>query len=313
MVSDKNMNSVLSCADSGSYQQENGDGTLPRLSQIPTSVTLSAEQFEMLYLSPMMRRQSSITKSMGNPTPLRDYFSIYSGNTCFSFGQKGSGKYLHIFRALGAFVLTAAPLAYCLMGWRGAGGAGAAGVLILFGGLLLIVSSILEFVIGNTFPCVVFAHFGGFCLAFGATMTPSFNSTAPYSETTVDTVAGLHSSRFLNTFAFFFVFMALLMFIYMVCALRTNAIFVAIFMFLVSCFSLLSAAYWRMAQADLVLGTRLSVVAGTLLFVVTMLGFYLLTTQLFASVGLPWSLPIGDLSRFWEHKKNVDDTEGFGA
>ncbi|KAE8347385.1 hypothetical protein BDV24DRAFT_173251 [Aspergillus arachidicola] len=279
MVSDKNMNSVLSCADSGSYQQENGDGTLPRLSQIPTSVTLSAEQFEMLYLSPMMRRQSSITKSMGNPTPL----------------------------ALGAFVLTAAPLACCLMGWRGAGGAGAAftGVLILFGGLLLIVSSILEFVIGNTFPCVVFAHFGGFCLAFGATMTPSFNSTAPYSETTVDTVAGLHSSRFLNTFAFFLVFMALLMFIYMVCALRTNAIFVAVFMFLVPCFSLLSAAYWRMAQADLVLGTRLSVVAGTLLFVVTMLGFYLLTAQLFASVGLPWSLPIGDLSRFWEHKKNV--------
>lgn len=34
------------------------------------------------------------------------------------------------------------------------------GVLILFGGLLLVISSILEFVIGNTFPCVVFGHLG---------------------------------------------------------------------------------------------------------------------------------------------------------
>ena len=34
------------------------------------------------------------------------------------------------------------------------------GVLILFGGLLLVLSSILEFIIGNTFPCVVFGHLG---------------------------------------------------------------------------------------------------------------------------------------------------------
>lgn len=37
------------------------------------------------------------------------------------------------------------------------------GVVILFGGLLLILSSILEFVIGNTFPSVVFGHLGMFC------------------------------------------------------------------------------------------------------------------------------------------------------
>lgn len=36
------------------------------------------------------------------------------------------------------------------------------GVLILFGGLLLVLSSILEFVIGNTFSSVVFGHLGMF-------------------------------------------------------------------------------------------------------------------------------------------------------
>lgn len=45
-------------------------GAMPRLTQVPTSVTLSAEQFEKLYLSPMMHRQSSLNKSLGNPTPL---------------------------------------------------------------------------------------------------------------------------------------------------------------------------------------------------------------------------------------------------
>jgi hypothetical protein len=45
-------------------------GGMPGLTQVPTSVTLSAEQFERLYLSPMMQRQSALTKSLNNPTPL---------------------------------------------------------------------------------------------------------------------------------------------------------------------------------------------------------------------------------------------------
>lgn len=44
--------------------------SMPGLAQMPTSVTLSAEQFEKLYLNPMMHRQSSLTKRLGNPTPL---------------------------------------------------------------------------------------------------------------------------------------------------------------------------------------------------------------------------------------------------
>lgn len=43
---------------------------MPALTQVPTSVTLSAEQFEKLYLNPMMHRQSPLTKKLGNPTPL---------------------------------------------------------------------------------------------------------------------------------------------------------------------------------------------------------------------------------------------------
>ncbi|KAJ5378631.1 hypothetical protein N7509_011750 [Penicillium cosmopolitanum] len=248
-------------------------GNMPRLTQIPTSITLSAEQFERLYLNPMMHRQTALTKSLGNPTPL----------------------------GLGAFVLTASPLACCLMAWRGAGGGGAAftGVLILMGGLLLVLSSILEFILGNTFSSVVFGHLGAFCLALGATLTPAFNSAAPYSPEGTNTLAGLHSPGFVNTFAYFFVFMGLLMLIYTICATRTNIIYVVIFASLILVFALLAAAYWQLGKENEVLGNRLTVGSGAALFLASMLGFYLLTAQLLDSVGFPLSLPVGDLSGVW--------------
>lgn len=40
------------------------------LATVPTSVTLSAEQFEKLYLTPMTRQQPQLAKQVGNPTPL---------------------------------------------------------------------------------------------------------------------------------------------------------------------------------------------------------------------------------------------------
>jgi succinate-acetate transporter protein len=48
------------------------------------------------------------------------------------------------------------------MGWRGSGGSGAAGTgtYFFFGGLLMILGSLGEFIIGNTFPFVVFGSFG---------------------------------------------------------------------------------------------------------------------------------------------------------
>ncbi|RLM00422.1 hypothetical protein CFD26_108652 [Aspergillus turcosus] len=247
---------------------------MPSLTTIPTSVTLSAEQFEKLYLSPLTQRQGVLSKQMGNPTPL----------------------------ALGGFVITTTPLSCCLMGWRGATGAGIAftGPIIFLGGGLLVLTSILEFILGNTFPCVVFGTIGAFWFAFGCTMTPAFNAAAPYSTSATDTVAGLSSPDFMNTYAFLFIAMGILMFIFLICATRTNAVYVLIFVTLTLVFIFLTAAYWRLAVADTVAGNRLIVGAGASLFVASLLGFYLLVAQLFDSVGLPVRLPVGDLSRLWD-------------
>ncbi|CAI7587316.1 unnamed protein product [Penicillium crustosum] len=73
------------------------ENEMPGLTQVPTSVTLSAEQFERLYLSPMMHRQSSFTKSLGNPTPL--VLEFITGNTFSSvvFGHFGI-FHLYVYR-----------------------------------------------------------------------------------------------------------------------------------------------------------------------------------------------------------------------
>lgn len=43
--------------------------------------------------------------------------------------------------------------------------------------------------------------------------------------------------------------------------------------------------------------------AGAFLFVTAMLGWYLLANQVLASTGFPFSLPVGDFTRFWEKKQ----------
>ncbi|KAJ5352099.1 GPR1/FUN34/yaaH protein [Penicillium brevicompactum] len=249
---------------------QNKENALHGLTTVPTSVTLTSEQFERLYLTPMTVRQSSIAKKVGNPTPL----------------------------ALGGFVITTTPLSCCLMAWRGASGNGIAfiGPIVFLGGLLLLITSILEFIIGNTFPCVVFGTIGGFWFAFAATMIPSFNAAAPYSSSGTDTAAGLASESFMNTYV--------LMVIFMICATRINVVYTLIFLSLLLVFLFLSAAYWQLGQANSIVGNRCVKGAGGSLFVASLLGFYLLIVQLFESIGFPCFLPVGDLASVWERNQH---------
>jgi succinate-acetate transporter protein len=96
--------------------------------------------------------------------------------------------------------------------------------------------------------------------------------------------------------------MGVLMLIFLICATRINAVYVVIFATLTLVFVFLSAAYWRLAVADALVGNRLIVAAGASLFVASMLGFYLLVAQLFDSVGFPLRLPVGDLSCLWDRR-----------
>ncbi|KAF2774475.1 hypothetical protein EJ03DRAFT_340597 [Teratosphaeria nubilosa] len=234
------------------------------------SLSISPELFEKIYLSPQNKVAGELRKTFGNPTPL----------------------------ALIGFLLCLSPLSCILMGWRGAGGSGASniGVYYGFGAVLMILGSVGEWIIGNTFPFVVFGSFGAFWLAFGATLQPSFNAEGAFVTTKYPT-AGTNP-EFYNSYAFFFVFMGLLCLIYMICALRTNVVFFIIFLTLVPAFACLAGAYWHIGQGNTALADTLTITAGALTFVTDIAGWYIFAAILLASLDFPFSLPVGDLSRF---------------
>ncbi|KAK3678401.1 hypothetical protein LTR78_001698 [Recurvomyces mirabilis] len=233
------------------------------------SLSISPELFEKIYLSPQNRVAGDLRKTFGNPTPL----------------------------ALVGFLLSLSPLSCILMGWRGAGGNGASdtGVYFGFGGVLMILGAIGEWIIGNTFPFVVFGSFGAFWISWGMTLQPFYNSYGAYSTTGV-VAEGLTEPKFYASFAFFHLFMGVLCFIYMICSLRTNIVFFGIFATLVPGFGCLAGAFWQTALGNVALATKLQIAAGALTFIADMLGWWIFFAILLASLDFPFQLPVGDLS-----------------
>ncbi|MCJ1368152.1 hypothetical protein MMC16_007293 [Acarospora aff. strigata] len=234
------------------------------------SISISPELFEKIYLSPQNNVKGDLRKTFGNPTPL----------------------------ALVGFLLCLSPLSCDLMGWRGAGGNGAAGTGSYFfmGGLLMIIGGVLEFFLGNTFPFVVFCSFGGFWLTFGSTLTPSYNAFGAYSPDPTKPWEGINSPHFAASFGFFQIFMGVLCLVYLICALRTNVVFLVIFATLVVAFSLLAGTYWHLALGNAAFAGKLQVAAGAVCFVTCMAGWWIFLAQMLAAVDFPIQIPVGDIS-----------------
>jgi uncharacterized protein len=168
------------------------------------------------------------------------------------------------------------------------------GAYYFFGGLLMVIGSVLEFILGNTFPFVVFGSFGAFWLTFGATLTPYYNAAIAYQPD--DPATATTNPTFNATFAYFQVYMGVLCFVYLIIALRTNIVFVGIFALLVPAFGCLANVFFRAAEG--ITATTSQHAAGGLTFAVCLLGWYLFFVQLLAAVDFPLNLPVGDLSRF---------------
>ncbi|OAL23848.1 hypothetical protein AYO20_10868 [Fonsecaea nubica] len=238
-----------------------------------TMVSIPADMFDRMFLQVQNQDPAtggrSAKQTFANPTPL----------------------------SIVGFLLCLSPLSCDLMGWRGAGGNGAAsvGAYFFIGGVLMLLGGFLEWVAGNTFPFVVFASFGGFWFSYGATLLPFFNAFGAYSPDPEDLTAGLASKGFNASFGFFMIFMAVLCLIYLVCALRTNLVFVVIFAGLFWGFTLLTTTFWLLADGGAGAGTTLYI-AGASLGVSCIAGWYLLLALLLSAVEFPITLPLVDLS-----------------
>jgi len=91
--------------------------------------------------------------------------------------------------------------------------------------------------------------------------------------------------------------MGVLSFIFLICSLRTNIVFVLIFIAATLGFCLAAGAFWTTAKG-MAIGAILLKGTGGAFFVAAMCGWYLLAVIMFATLDLQFlgQLPVGDLS-----------------
>ncbi|ERF73616.1 hypothetical protein EPUS_00869 [Endocarpon pusillum Z07020] len=252
------------------YQMDEHADSEAALRRVETAgnLSISPELFEKLYLSPKNEVSNNLRTTFGNPSPL----------------------------AVVGFILSLTPLSCALLGWRGSGGLGAAenGAYYFFGGLLMFTGGLLEFVLGNTFPFVVFCSYGAYWFTFGATLTPYYNAYGAYSPD--DPAAGLTDPVFLSTFAFFLLWMGVLSFIYLIASLRTNILFFLIFLTLCPMYCCLAAGDWQAAQGNAEAALTLQHAGGAMAFMSCLIGWYDFLVLVLLAVDFPLNLPVGDLS-----------------
>jgi succinate-acetate transporter protein len=130
------------------------------------------------------------------------------------------------------------------VGWRGAGGFASAtnACSIWFGGLLLFFAGLGEFLLGNDFSFLVFMGYGAHILTFATTFVPSFNAVAFYSDGDPNKATAGFAASFgtrlnplnplsvlISATGYYPIALGILSLIFLLGALRTNLIFVLIF------------------------------------------------------------------------------------
>lgn len=167
--------------------------------------------------------------------------------------------------------------------------------------MLQIIGSVLEFILGNTFPFIVFACYGeswstlsdprcvtaydngrsistgAFWLAMGATLQPAYNAqtyygtqtagaeefAASFGAFTIDTRCQLLNcaNPSHHNTAFFMMAMALVTFFFFLGSLRTNLVFVLVFFFIDLAFIMLMATYWTLADGKTAVAANCHIVS----------------------------------------------------
>ncbi|CDR88535.1 related to ATO3-plasma membrane protein with possible role in export of ammonia [Sporisorium scitamineum] len=240
------------------------------------SVTLTPQQFEELYLQPSIksRNQMSLVKTFGNPT---------------SFG-------------IVSFLLTLTPTSCCLMGWRGASSnslLALIGAYYFMGGMAMIISGLLEWVVGNTFPFLVFASFGTFWMTLAGYLDPRNQVQASLLKA----AQGGGPATYYVPFGYYLVFWAVYTYFLTFAAFRTNVVLVWILLFVALTFTTLGAAYFKFGEDAVATGGDLVIAAGACGFTACMGGFYILLHLCLAATDFPFNIPLFDLAHLWGSKQ----------
>ncbi|QGI86868.1 hypothetical protein CEK25_013597 [Fusarium fujikuroi] len=145
-------------------------------------------------------------------------------------------------------------------------------------------------------PNSVLFLFGGFpWFTFGL----YHRSRLTYGSTSkTDVVADglLKEGEFYSTFSFFLISMGILCAVFAVASIRTNVVLFTILVILVPCFGCLSASFFAVANGESAKALTYQHAGAAILFVVSLLGWYIFLSHILLSVDFPYILPLGDLS-----------------
>ncbi|KAH8701345.1 GPR1/FUN34/yaaH family-domain-containing protein [Phaeosphaeriaceae sp. PMI808] len=252
----------------------------PPLTHTTTNISLSPELFEKLYLSPKVPHSSENVARFANATPL---------------GFLG-------------FVISTATFAMVLMGWGGASGLPAVvGIFFFTGPVLLLLSTIFLWIQAQFFPMMVCGLFCVFWLSFGMLQLPTLGLAAAYSPTG-NSAAGAVSKEMNAVIALYLLVWGFALGTFWLFTIRINLVFAGIFGFVTIGSWVLSGAYWALSSGKFAKALKLQKAGGALLFIVALLGWYMLFVIMSAEMRWSVSLPVGDLSHYWR-KTDVELAE----
>jgi uncharacterized protein len=198
------------------------------------------------------------------------------------------------------------------------------------GSVLLILTTIFEWILGNFFAFLVTyfpkpkliqrGAFAAFFLSFGALVDPEWGIAASYSATG-SAAEGASSHGYNVALGFYLIFWGIVVFLLLVGSTRTNAVFVFVFITLDAGILLLSGAFFKAAGGNASLAGHLQKLyqklnqllicrrGGSFLFATTLAVLYLLVVIVLAELGFTIPLPVGDLSHLWAGKTRKERKE----
>ena len=126
------------------------------------------------------------------------------------------------------------------------------GMFLFVGPLLLTLTTIFEWIMGNFFPMMVCGLFSVFWLSFGFLQLPTLQLAEAYSKTGTSAAEGAASVQYNAALALYLIVWGFALFTFFIFTLKTNTVFALIFLFVTMSAWVLAGAYWKVASGEYV-------------------------------------------------------------
>ncbi len=133
---------------------------------------------------------------------------------------------------------------------------------MIIGPLLLVLSTIFEWIMGNFFSMMVCGLFAVFDLSFALLDLPTLGLAASYSESG-NAAEGEASLEYNAALALYMLVWGFALFTFFIFTLKTNVVFATILLLVTIAAWVVSGAFWRVAAGDYEMAGRLQKVGGS--------------------------------------------------